>query len=492
MSDPDLWAAYKDYANNDNEMNYSILMKLLPEFPSSERRIMDRVLRCAVEPRFVVDVPMLEAHLIDLREEKAQLLVEAGITDAGALRSNAKFEALLRERGVDILYKASITNPDAQIPAFAKTDDFMADLLEHEDPVVQALATARLGQRSTIEETRAERMLSIANLECAGAHMDHLIPVPLKYCGAHTHRLSGDWRINLQNLPAGRGTKKSKLRKSLKAPDGQKVVVADKSQIEARINAWLCGQHDLLALFASGGDPYSVLASSIFGFKVDKNVHKIERFIGKSGELGLGFGCGADKFYNMVVRAARTLGMDVKELLKVWTPQLAQKAVDTYRASHGAIVQAWRQLDVILRTAWMGQSLPVKFGPVAIGHKHGSAYVEGPGGLRMNYANPREMDGELWYDYGKRTHKMYGSKFLENIVQFLARIDTMHDALRISGRGFNFILQSHDELAWIVPDDKVAECQRIALEEMRRSPSWGQGIPLNAECSFGQTYGDAK
>jgi DNA polymerase len=400
---------------------------------------------------------------------------------------------------VDIEYKRSVTNPDAEIPAFAKTDEFMAGLLEHEDEVVQAMATARLGLRSTIEETRGTRILSVATLPWSSyrdgsprLYSGGTLPIPLKYAGAHTHRLSGDWSMNMQNLPAGRGVKKSKLRKALKAPDGQKVVVADKSQIECRINAWLCGQHDLLHVFATGGDPYSILASSIFGFKVDKNVHKIERFIGKSGELGLGFRCGAPKFYNMVVRAARTLGMDVKELLKVWTPQLAQKAVDTYRASHGAIVQAWRQLDVILRTAWMGQSLPVKFGPVVVGYANGSAYVEGPGGLRMNYANPREMDGELWYDYGKRTHKMYGSKFLENIVQFLARIDTMHDALRISGRGFNFILQSHDELAWIVPDDKVAECQRIALEEMRRPPSWGQGIPLNAECSFGQTYGDAK
>jgi DNA polymerase len=527
MSDPDLWAAYKDYANNDNEMNYSILMKLLPEFPSSERRIMDRVLRCAVEPRFVVDEQMLSEHLKDLADDKVRMMrlsmgakeedldnatmFPPGVQDQEAidafakeLRSNVKFEALLKAHGVDIEYKRSTTNPDAEIPAFAKTDEFMAGLLEHEDEVVQALATARLGLRSTIEETRGARILSVATLPwdryrdgSPRLYSGGTLPIPLKYAGAHTHRLSGDWSMNMQNLPAGRGAKKSKLRKSLKAPDGYKVVVADKSQIEARINAWLCGQHDLLALFASGGDPYSVLASSIFGFKVDKSVHKIERFIGKSGELGLGFRCGAPKFYNMVVRAARTLGMDVKELLKVWTPDLAQKSVATYRTTHQAISSTWPFLDQVLRTAWMGHTLPVKFGPVVIGHANGCGYVEGPGGLRMNYANPREEDVEEWgrqiyYDYGKRKHLIHGGVLLENIVQFLARINTMHDALRISDRGYRFVLQSHDELAWLVPDDKVAECQRIALEEMRRSPSWGQGIPLNAECSFGQTYGDAK
>jgi hypothetical protein len=519
IADTGFYRAYQAYANNDCEMNHDIFYQLLPEFPTSERRLMDRVLRCAVEPAFVCDTTMLREHLADLASDKVRMLRIAngareedldnetlfppGVQDqealdefARTLRSNGKFETLLKERGVDIEYKTSTTNPDVKIPAFAKTDEFMANLLEHEDEVVQALATARLGLRSTIEETRGARILSMAELPWENyrrgnpstAFTPFSLPIPLKFCGAHTHRLSGDWLVNMQNLPAGRGTKKSKLRKALKAPDGHKVVVADKSQIECRINAWLCGQHDLLNLFAVGGDPYSVLASSIFGFNVDKNVHKIERFIGKSGELGLGFGCGAEKFYNMVVRAARNLGMDMKALWRVWTPELAQTAVDTYRTTHGAIVQTWRRLDQILKTAWVGNCLPVKFGPCVIGH----GYVEGPSGLRMNYANPREEDGELWYDYGKRRHKIYGSKFLENIVQFLARIDTMHDALRIGDRGFRFVLQSHDELAWIVRDDQVGVCKAVALEEMRRPPSWARALPLNAECSAGQSYGDAK
>lgn len=510
VSDAGFYPSYQAYANNDCEMNHDIFWQLLPEFPHSERRIMDRVLRCAVEPKFVCDTDMLREHLKDLEVDKFAMLDEAAGRHLAteeerekfmtSLRSGPQFEAILKSLGVDVEYKVSPSNPEVQIPAFAKTDEFMANLLEDADPVVQALATARIGLRSTIEETRGARLLSIAELPWENYHRgngtcwsQYSLPIPLRYGGAHTHRLSGDWKLNPQNLPSGRGTKKSKLRHSLKAPDGHKVVVADKSQIECRINAWLCGQSDLLALFAAGQDPYSILASSIFGFIVDKNLHKIERFIGKSGELGLGFRCGAKKFYNMVVRDARKLGMDVNALLKVWTPDLAQRAVDTYRQTHCNIEQTWHYLDRVLRTAWMGQTLPVKFGPVTIGH----GYVEGPYGLRMNYANPREETDELgrtelWYDYGKRRHKMHGGIFLENIVQFLARINTMHDALRISDRGFRFVLQSHDELAWIVPDNQVEECIRVALEEMRRRPSWGLPIPLNAECTFGQSYGDAK
>lgn len=506
-ANPGLWRAYQAYSNHDNFLNRGIAYNIFPRLPTSEWRIMDRVLRCSVEQRFVVDTAMLTAHMQDLKEDKERLLMAAGANTyigdpnfqdrldefAKTIRSNPQFEAILEKHGVDIEYKQSTTDPERKIPAFAKTDEFMANLQEHPDPDVQALAAIRLGLRSTIEETRGARILSIAQLPWR--YGTGTLPIPLRYSGAHTHRLSGDWKINMQNLPAGRGKNKSKLRHALCAPPGHVVIVADKSQIECRINGWLCGQQDLLDIFRApppNNDPYSVLASLIFGFKVDKNVHLIERFIGKSGVLGLGFGCGWQKFYNMVVRAARTMmdAADMAKLMAVWTPALAQKSVDVYRQTNRHIVAAWRQLDAILKTSWIGQTEAVKFGPCVIG----KGYVEGPGGLTMRYANPRidQDTNELRYDYGNRSFKMYGSKFLENIVQFLARINTMHDALRISDQGFSFVLQSHDELAWIEPAGRAEECKRVALQEMRRAPSWAKDLPLNADCKYGRTYGDAK
>lgn len=511
MAHPQLWRDYQDYANNDNEMNSGILLKCLPDLPLSERRVMDQVLRCAVQPRFVMDVPMLQQHLVDLDVEKQQMLWDAGCPRAltaaeqgdanqafsKQLRSGPKFEELLKSLGVDVQYKQSMTNPEVKIPAFAKTDDFMAELQEHVDPHVQALACARLGLRSTIEETRGKRMLNIATLPWAtasyrGGKPLGTMPLPLKYSAAHTHRLGGEWKYNPQNLPSGRGLQKSKLRTSLKAPDGYKVVVADKSQIECRINAKICGQMDLLQLFATGGDPYSVLGTKIFGYPVDKKTNGgIPRFIGKGGELGLGFGCGDSKFYTMVVRQARTLGMNMPQLLAVWTEALAIKSVQTYRRSHHNIVSAWSVLDGHIRTSWVGLTDPVKWGPVVIG----CGYVEGPNGLFMRYANPR-WDPETYeflYDYAGRVHRMYGPKFLENIVQFLARINTMNDALRIKDRtGYTFALQSHDELVWIVPEAKAQWMLDIALEEMKRPPSWARDLPLGAEGGFGDSYADAK
>lgn len=518
MASPGLWRAYQAYAMNDDDMNFEIFLRLIRRMPQSERRLMDRVLKCAVVPRFHVDLPMLTSHLDELAAIQHHTLCDVGGLDpvlatedqvdtvAKSIRSGPKFTERLTMLGVQVEYKESLTNPGKMIPAFAKTDEFMATLLEHEDPEIQSLAALRLGLRSTIEQTRGARIKAVAGLLWDSYHDGNkrilvgggTMPIPLTL-GPHTHRLAGTWKMNMQNLPSGRGLQKSKLRKSLVAPDGYTVVVADKAQIECRINGWLCGQQDLLEIFRTGGDPYSVLGSAIFGFPVDKNLHKMERFIGKTGVLGLGFRCGAEKFFNMVIRMARTLGMNVHELLKVWTMDLATKSVSTYRTINANIMQTWFKLDQILASAWIGRTLPVAFGPCEIGH----GYVEGPGGLRMVYDNPHYEPGkgrlgeptgrqELWYEYGKGRHKMHGGVFLENIVQFLARIDTMHDALRIGDRGFPFVLQSHDELAWIVPDAQVEECKRVALEEMRRAPSWAPDLPLNAECSSGHSYGDAK
>jgi DNA polymerase family A len=506
-----LWQRFQDYANNDNEMNAAIFYKLLPELPPSERKVMDRVLRCAVDPAFVIDTVMLREHLEQLKEDKRELLrtasgappsdgtavldlgdndqIEAGLRAfVGELRSADKFKQLLEARGVDIEYKTSPSDPTRSIPAFAKTDEFMADLQEHDDPIVQALASARLGVRSTIEETRGARMLAIAGLGETEFYRGSKFPIPLRYAGAHTHRLSGDWKINMQNLPSGRGTAITKLRKALVAPEGNKAVAGDLAQIEARVCAWICGQLDLLDQFANDLDPYSILASDVFGFTVDKKIHLIERFIGKGGVLGCGFGCGHAKLYNMVVRDARKMGMDMPTLLAIWTPDLAERTVSAYRTRHSAIKNTWYKLDRILQSAWCGLSGPVRFGPCVIGH----GYVEGPNNLKMVYQVISTDKTDLRYIYGKRSFHMYGAKFLENIVQFLARIIVMNAALRLWDRGYKFKLQSHDELVFIVPDDQVEACKVTVMEELCRRPSWARDLPLKAEVGHGQTYGDAK
>jgi hypothetical protein len=170
-----LWPAFVEYCLTDVELLRRIFLKLHFEFPADEYTVLDLVLRAGVVPRFHVDIPLLEEHLAELRVVKGELLQAVG-TDRDTILGNGSFAKLLEARGVEIEYKDGKAGP---IPAIAKTDQFMVDLQEHEDPAVQALAAARLGFKSTLEETRSERLLGIAKV-FEPARM----PIPLRYAGA--------------------------------------------------------------------------------------------------------------------------------------------------------------------------------------------------------------------------------------------------------------------------------------------------------------------
>jgi DNA polymerase len=197
------------------------------------------------------------------------------------LRSNPQFADLLKEFGVEPPMKVSPTT-GKETYAFAKTDEEFRALLEHENDYVQALVAARLGVRSTIEETRTERFMAIAD---RGP-----LPIPLRYYAAHTGRWGGDEKINMQNLPRG-----SALKKAICAPEGYVFIDCDLSQIEARTLAWLAEQGDLVDAFTRGDDVYSIMASNIYYKPVDQ-ITKEERFVGKTTILGAGYGMGAQKF----------------------------------------------------------------------------------------------------------------------------------------------------------------------------------------------------
>jgi DNA polymerase len=161
------------------------------------------------------------------------------------------------------------------------------------------------------------------------------MPIALKYSGAKTHRFSGDWLLNQQNLPRndrGDRTKPSKLRLALEAPPGKLVVSVDASQIEARLNAAVSKQKDLIDDFAHGRDVYSSFAELVFGYKVAKATHPMERFVGKTSILSLGYGSSWSTFQNML----RNQGG-----LQFPTPQ-AMLAVELYRGRYEKIVEQWK------------------------------------------------------------------------------------------------------------------------------------------------------
>ena len=313
--------------------------------------------------------------------------------------------------------------------------------------------------------------------------MAHLMPIPLRYAAARTHRFGGEWSINFQNLVRG-----SPLRSALCAPPGFEVVAADYAQIEARLVAWLCGASELLQAFATKQDPYVLMESHIFSRQIDKvKDPPFFRFVGKAAVLGLGYGMGANKFYYSVLRTARAQGQDMS-LLKQWTPELAQHAVDVYRRVNSSIPAMWRLLDRKLHGEWLGNVVPSMVGPFEIGH----GYIKGPSGLKMNYANPRLVDGELWYDYGRTRSKLYGAAALENASQHLARVIIMNAAMRLNSLGYRMVHQVHDELIFIIDRLDLDNALHNIHTQMIQLPSWAPDLPLAVDIGHGENYGRTK
>lgn len=121
-----------------------------------------------------------------------------------------------------------------------------------------------------------------------------------------------------------------------------------------------------------------------------------------------------------------------------------------------------------------------------------------PNGHYLYYNKLRfdDTSGSWIYEYAGRWKRIYGGALLENIIQALARIVTMHAALRLrpdlSKYNWKLALQAHDELVLIVPNDHVDCAKQRLKEELTRQVTWMPNLPVDADIGSGPTYGDAK
>lgn len=461
---------YGSYCRNDVALTRSLFSALSTGFPIAELKVIDCTLRMFIEPTLELSLPLLESHLEAVKDKKAKLLAAAN-ADKDTLMSNDKFAELLKTVGVDPPKKISArTGKEAW--AFAKTDEEFKALLEHPDPRVQVLVSARLGNKTTLEETRTQRFIDIS--------LRGNLPVPIKYYAAHTGRWGGSESINLQNLPS-RGANAGRLKKAILAPEGHVIIDCDSSQIEARTVAWLAGQQDLVDAFDKGEDVYKIMASSIYAKPVEE-VTKDERFVGKTTILGAGYGMGAAKFQLQL----KTFGVD--------TPlEECQRIIDVYRKTYTAIPALWKQgqkcLDSIIsnNAADFGVVDAVQFDPRESGFLL-------PSGLWQRYeglTKREDGEGKAQYEYKTRRGmvKIYGGKVVENICQAVARCVIAEQMVRIAKR-YKVVLTVHDAVACIAPEAEAEAAQQYVEECMRWRPAWAATLPLNCESGVGKSYGD--
>ena len=459
--------AYGGYCINDVDLTYRLFQKLVPHFKLPELKLIDLTIKMFSEPALQLDTPLLEAHLEDVKNRK-EILLRAVNEDRESLMSNQKFAELLIKCGVVPPTKISPATGKETL-AMAKSDEGFKALLEHPDERVQALVAARLGNKSTLEETRTERFISISKRG--------LMPVPLQYYAAHTGRWGGSDKINLQNLPS-RGANGGKLKKAIVAPKGHVIIDCDSAQIEARVLAWLAGQGDLVEDFKEGRDVYKIMASAIYNKTVDE-IKTEERFVGKTTILGSGYGMGAAKFQTQL----KTFGTEISE-------GEAGHIISVYRRTYPMIPKLWEQGNAAIEAMASNQSASFGNGCVTVAGNRG---VLLPNGMYQRYPSLRQvdMDGKYQYVYDAKRgmNKIYGGKLVENICQGLARCIIGEQMVKISQK-YKVVLTVHDAVACVAKKEEAEEAMAYVIECMKWVPDWAQGLPLNCEAGYGKSYGD--
>jgi DNA polymerase I-like protein with 3'-5' exonuclease and polymerase domains len=475
---------YGEYCKNDVELTYKLYNVLEKDFPPNELKLIDITLRMYTQPTLHLNDGLLFDRLDEVKAEKKALLgtlmerLECDTEECvrKKLASNKQFAELLQEYGVEPPLKISpATGKDTF--ALAKNDEGFIALVEHDDSFIQELCAVRLGTKSTIEESRIERFLDI------GARNKTLLPIPLKYYGAHTGRWAGSDKVNFQNLPS-RDKKKKALKNAIVAPDNHVIINSDSSQIEARVLVWLAGQNDVVQWYREGRDVYSEFASKVYNKTITKK-DATERFVGKTCTLGLGYGTGWSKLQHTLKTSPP--GADLPD-------EECQRLVRVYRELNNKVIDLWASCDRALEhmANWNEDMKPYYLGE----HKCLLVTPRGiqlPNGLYISYPELRydtsEGKGKYVYKSRRGMISLWGGSVVENVVQALARIIVGEQMIKINDK-YRPVLTVHDAIVCVATNEDKNNAIKFITDIMSTPPTWAEGLPVACEAKYGDSYGD--
>jgi DNA polymerase len=456
-------------------------------------------------------------YLLDQRINDRGVLLDATLIQAGKKVADRATKLLTKE--LSTLTHGTVSTPNKvedlkrwiamRVPGIDTTcldKEAIGELLDLDlpDDVRRALELRAEAAKASVRK--------LASMEKVASAKDGKARGLLQYYGAGTGRWAGRL-IQPQNFPRGSVTidedviaaikscdlssvdasplevVSSALRGCIVADPGSALYVADFAAIEARVIAWLAGQEDLLALFASGGKVYETMAAVIFGIPVEA-VTKEQRQLGKMAVLGCGFQMGAKRF-------AEQAKVDL---------ELAMQAVDAYRTQNGRIKALWWAMqDTAIRVVSRGATAPVAV-PGTGGKLHfrivGNWLAMGlPSGRSLWYYAPRivmkpvpwseelvpavQIDAMNGYTRKWEPATMYGGLWAENATQAVAR-DLMADGMmRLEAAGYPVLLTVHDEvIAQAEPGHAVGDF----VSTLAAVPEWAAGCPVAAEGWSGIRY----
>jgi len=286
---------------------------------------------------------------------------------------------------------------------------------------------------------------------------------------------------------------KGMLRPSIIPAPGKKLVVADWSAIEGRVNPWLSGAgDDKLDAFRRGLDAYIVNAAVTFarsyedilaGYKSEESMAVGQRQIGKVQELACGFGGGVGAFAAM----GRVYGVLLPEAQ-------AKRMVNAWRRANPWAPAFWSDLERAYMGAMRRPGRECSAGRITYMFDGQTLWYILPSGRVLCYPQARiDPDGAV--SYAKASWmpaadakewpraRLWSGLACENVTQAVA-----HDLLRYALRELpEAILHVHDEI--VCQTDDPVETTRRMTEVMTTPPEWASGLPLGIGIKTMERYG---
>lgn len=277
------------------------------------------------------------------------------------------------------------------------------------------------------------------------------------------------------------------IRTAFVASDGNVLIDADFSAIEARVISWLAGEQWRLEVFKTHGKIYEASASQMFGVPIERikkgNPEYALRQKGKVAELALGYQGGAGALINM---GALDMGIPEDDL-----PDIVQRWRDTNKR----ICDLWYKMNSsAVEAISTGSSVGV--GRLLVSCEYDAVHeveyltVLLPSGRKLYYNSPQIGENKwggpsisyMGMDQTTKKWKRietYGGKLVENCVQAVAR-DCLAQAIEnLEKEGLPVVFHIHDEVVIDCRADTATLDDVVNI--MSRPIPWAPGLPLNAD-----------
>lgn len=485
--DPGKWETFKKYNQRDVEVEMSIQRKLrnfpVPDFVWDEYHIDQEINDRGVR----IDMDLVE-KAIDMDTRSRGELTEKmqKLTNLDNPNSVQQMKQWLSDNGmkVDSLGKKAVA-------ALLKTaPPELAEVLELRQQLAKSsVKKYQTMQRAVCDDSRARGMFMFYGANRTGRWAGRLIQLqnlPQNHLpdldAARALVKSGGYdavKLLYEDVP---DTLSQLIRTAFIPRDGCRFYVADFSAIEARVIAWYAGEQWKSDAFANGEDIYCSTASRMFHKPVVKHgVNGELRAKGKIAELACGYGGSTGALKAM---GALEMGLTEDELPDI---------VSSWRDANQQIVKFWWDVDKAVMAAVKNHKT-TRLGKLVFFWQAGMLFITLPSGRNLAYVKPKvgmnRFGGEcITYEGVGGTKKWerlesYGPKFVENIVQGVAR-DILCFAMKNLRDRF-IVGHVHDEL--IIEVSKDANVQEIC-DIMGQTPDWMPGLLLRAdgyECMFYQ------